>query len=189
MAATPIVYSIFATLWFDPVTTMAGGTELKGMDLTQPIRVVVPHGVELEISGMEADAVRSVKSPTPDRTRVLVPARGADVETLKLLFASNTSDGLLIVTDGNTIVHGGHPMRDKAAALRPLDATEKPWYFPRLQLDPDADAFMNAHPTLSLLDGASLVLVCTRGDSAAEPAGARGTAVALDALFGLGGGA
>lgn len=187
MAANPTVYAIMGSLFMDPPESGSGGTELLGVDVSQPIRVVLPHGAELEWHGLESDAVRSVKSTAPDRTRLIVPARGADVETLKMLFASGTSDGSTLTTDGEEGIMGGHAFGGRAAALRSLDPTEKHWYFPRLQIDPEADAFMSAHPIASLLDGTQLVLVCARLDNSDMPAGARGTAVALDALFDLGG--
>lgn len=187
--ATPIVRAVFATVWTAPTSVNVGGTQLLGMDPARPIQFVQPQGAVVERHGLEADAVRAVKAHAVPPLAVFLPAMGGDVETLKMLWAANTSDGLNIVTDGPTIVKAGHPHREFGVAFRPFDAADAFWYFPRLMPHTDLQALMNRHPWIHQLAESNLVMMAGRPDNSNAPAVGYGSVATLDALYGLGGGA
>lgn len=185
--ATPIVRAVFGTLVLAPTTAASGGTALQGMDPTKPIQMVQEQGAEFERHGLEADAVRAVKKLAVPPMAIFIPAMGGDVNTLKMLWAANTSDGLNIQTDGASIVKGAHPHRQFAAVIRPYDTADGYWYFPRLMPHTDLVALMNRHPWIHQLAESSLVMMPGRPDNADVPAAGHGAAATIDSLYGLGG--
>lgn len=184
--ADPVVKAIFGDLYRAPTSAASGGTLLQGMAKGQPIVIAYDAGVALERHGLEVDAVRSYRETAPSPPRVLIPAEGGDAETLKLLWAASTSDGAQIASTGSPHVAGAHTMRECAAVIRPWDTTQPYWYFPRLQLHPDARPLMNRERLASVIAGSVLVLVAARPDDSDYPAIGMGSAAQIDSLYGLG---
>jgi hypothetical protein len=183
--ADPIVRAVWGKPFLAPVTVNSGGTQLLGMDATRPIQLIQPQGAELERHTLEADGIRAAKAHGVPPMMVTIPAAGGDVNTLKLLWAANTSDGAAIFTDGTAVVKAAHTHRNFAMAIRPWAAADPFWYFPRLQPHPDLQGLLNRHQWIHQLAESNLILFPARPDTGTAPAAAMGTAAALDTLYGL----
>lgn len=185
--ATPIVRAVYGYAFINPTTVDAGGVQLLGVDPAQPIQIVALPEVEMERHGLERDAVRSVALLTPAPAFVAIPAMGSDVETLKLLFAANTSDGIAVRSDddGTQVVKGAHASRTTALAIRPNIGAIEHWYFPQLTIANDAIASMEVHRSIKELANSNLILTATRAANSAAPAVGRDVAATLNALYSL----
>ena len=185
--AAAIVKSVYGHIFINPTSVGLGGVQLLGIDPSLPIRIMQPPGTRLERHGLERDAIRSVALISPEPPVLAIPAMGSDVDTLKLLFAANTSDGLAFRSDdnGTQVVKGAHASRTTALEIRPLDISEPYWYFPAVSIDAEAIPHMNVHRVVRELAESSLIVMLGRVANTDFPAIGKDTATNLNALYGL----
>lgn len=186
---TAVVYSVMGDLILAPTTATVGGTALPGLDSKRPIRLIAPHGLQTERNGFARDAVRSFVLPADEPFQLILPAAGHDANTLKLLFATHTSNGTTIQSAGGNALKAARTCRETTAIIRPASTSEFYWYFPRLQLFEESIPLMNRSMVdFAGIDDSLLVLLCGKPDGGLLDAAFIGSAADINSTYNLGSG-
>lgn len=175
-------YAVRGNIYIDPVTASAGGTLLRGVDTSRPIQLVLPHGLKIERFGGCADAVRSFRGVFVEPATLLVPAAGNTELLRKMLFSAHTTSSPA-TTSGGTALGLARPAREFRIVVRPVVATERYLFVPRLQLHGEAASLLNySHVEHALLDESVALFVCARTESG-KAAATWGTEAEVDAAM------
>lgn len=186
---TAVAYSVYGDFIIAPTTATVGGTALPGLDSTRPIRLIAPHGLRTERNGFARDAVRSYVDPADEPFQLILPAAGHDANTLKLLFATHTSNGTTIQSAGGNALKAARTARETSAIVRPADTSQFYWYFPRLQLFEESIPLMNRSMVdFAGIDDSLLVLLCAKPDGGLLDAAFVGSADDINSTYNLGSG-
>lgn len=177
-------YSVFGNVYLDPTSASSGGTLLRGLDTTRPIRLIPPPGVRTERFGGRADAVRNYRWASGEPWQLVLPAIGGNTALVKLFLQSYTEDGLTAVSSGVGSLANGAGGRSFEAVVRPLDPNEDGWFFPRLQLFEDTDIEMNrSRVELTQFDESLLVMLVSGSETADVAAATIGDESTIDAAI------
>lgn len=155
-------YAVMGDVYLDPDSASSGGTLLRGLDPSRPIRIIPPAGVKTEHFGGALDAVRSYRAQTGPWT-IIIPCVGQNANAIKMALQSYTADGVTAQSSGTGTQALGAVAREFNVVIRPRDTTEDYWYFPRLQLFETADISLNrSRIEFVQLDDTLLVMVAAR---------------------------
>lgn len=155
-------YAVMGDVYLDPDSASSGGTLLRGLDPSRPIRIIPPAGVKTEHFGGALDAVRSYRANTGVWT-VIIPCVGQNANAVKMALQSYTSDGVTAQSSGAGTQALGAVAREFNVVIRPRDTTEDYWFFPRLQLFETADIALNrSRVEFVQLDDTLLIMVAAR---------------------------
>lgn len=180
-------YAIMGDVYLSPDSASSGGTLLRGLDPSRPIRLVPPAGVKTERFGGSMDAVRSYRDGTGVWTLIL-PCVGHNANAVKMALQSYTADGLTAQSSGTGTQALGAAARDFSVVVRPRDNSEDYWFCPRLQLFETSELSLNrSRVEFTVLDDTLLVMVPAR-PYADVPAVTMGDSSAIDAAIAAAGG-
>lgn len=182
-------YAVFGELYLDPTSAGSGGTLLRGLDPSRPIRVVPPSGVKTERFGGRQDAVRSYRDGTGEPWQVFLPAVGGNANTLKMHLQSYSADGVTAQSSGSGTQGLGAVVREFVAVIRPRDASEDYFFFPRLQLFEDTLTALNrSRVEFTQLDESQLVMLPAGLEVSDVAAVVMGDSTVIDAAIDAAGG-
>lgn len=178
-------YAVAGKFYLNPTAiASAGGGDLVG-EVEERIFAwdANEKAVRMRTSLGDDPEIRSYRGRSEGATLSFNPKDQEDVETLKMVYAQLTTDGVLFRPAGGTSTRQNAILPSFAGVLRPSDAAEDHIYSPAWSLHEDTIQIFTENHVLTSLDSIELVLVAGKDSDSNGPSYMKGSAAALEAIY------